>query len=225
MTQHSVAPPEAPRRTFGDILVIGPWHAASGRWRLQAVDDLTGETVEKTFPTPERAETWLAEFATGTAPVDPLAVERPHNKHSTDTHTQGTSNAASPVQLNGWYTRQSAAPGHKRDAKAAPFNLRAVAEVLTEYELDPIAEIAKVLMERKPALKRDGTPVIDPDTGQPVMVEQVTGLERGKLLVELAQYVRPKLKAVEMKVETKDDLTDEKLNERIGKLMGKLGPQ
>jgi hypothetical protein len=215
MTQSSAAPPSAPRRTFGDLTVIGPWHAASGRWRLQAQDDLTGETVEKTFPTPERAETWLAELTSGHQAVDPMVEAAPPDKR------RSAFEPAQAATLNGHHTRHSAPAGQARDAKAAPFNLRAVAEVLVDYELDPIAEIAKVLMERK-VLMRNGVPVIDPETNKPVMVEQVTGLERGKLLVELAQYVRPKLKAVEMKVETKDDLTDEKLAERIGKLMAKL---
>lgn len=214
MTQSSAAPPSAPRRTFGDLTVIGPWHAASGRWRLQAQDDLTGETVEKTFPTPERAETWLAELTSGHQAVDPMVEAAPRDDR------RSAFEPAQAATLNGHHTRHSV-PGQKRDQVAAPFNLRAVAEVLVDYELDPIAEIAKVLMERKP-LMRNGVPVIDPETQKPVMVEQVTGLERGKLLVELAQYVRPKLKAVEMKVETKDDLTDEKLAERIGKLMSKL---
>ena len=96
-----------------------------------------------------------------------------------------------------------------------------VREVLTEYELDPFAELAKVLMRQEPLVSRAGSPVLD-DEGKPVMVDRITGVERAKVLVELAQYVSPKLKAVEMKVEDNRTMTDEQLAQRINALMGKL---
>lgn len=65
-------------------------------------------------------------------------------------------------------------PATRRSKKLGGINLRSVAEVLEAEGLDPTAEIVKVL------------PELDADL-------------RARIMMELLNYVAPKLKAVEMK--------------------------
>lgn len=97
------------------------------------------------------------------------------------------------------------------------FNLRAVVEVLEEFGLDPVAEIARTLQETKPVLdkktgeqlvikgKKQTTPALDIDT-------------RARLLMGLTEYVHPKLKSVEMTVKT-PELSDEQVDARLAALL------
>lgn len=102
------------------------------------------------------------------------------------------------------------------------FNLRGVVEVLTEFGLDPVAELARALQKTKPVYERDDegrlVPVLDGNTGlqlrEPVLEEAV----RVKVLTELTNFVHPKLKAVEMTVK-KPELTDAQLDQRLAALM------
>ncbi len=213
----------APRQTVGALSITGPWRTASGRWRVEATDTVLEESAHKDFSSQGKAMAWLAELITGQQEADPLAqpdAAIKHGKRSNDGNASAFAQLAQSSTLTKRDTRQGPVPDAPRDPVAAPFNLRAVRDVLTDYELDPFAEIAKVLMQKGPLTNR-GVPVLDAD-GQPFMVEQVTGLERAKVLVELAQYVTPKLKAIEMKVEDKRQLTDEQLAQRIGALTAKL---
>jgi hypothetical protein len=109
-------------------------------------------------------------------------------------------------------------PQIRRPNRQGKLNLRAVVDVLDSYGLDPIEELAKVLVDKEPARSRDGAPIIDPATGQPVMKPKLDIETHVKLLTELAQYTRPKLKAVEITNKT-PELSDEQIERRLQALM------
>ena len=80
-------------------------------------------------------------------------------------------------------------------------------------------ELARVLTGHRKVLDRSGNPVLDSE-GQPI-TEPILGDEmRTKVLLELQQYVHPKLKAVEMTVK-KAELTDEQVEARLQQLLAK----
>jgi hypothetical protein len=95
-------------------------------------------------------------------------------------------------------------PQIRRPNRQGKLNLRAVVDVLDSYGLDPIEELAKVL--------------VDKATGQPVMKPKLDIETHVKLLTELAQYTRPKLKAVEITNKT-PELSDEQIERRLQALM------
>ena len=106
-----------------------------------------------------------------------------------------------------------------RASRNGRLNLRAVSDVLEGYGLDPIEELAKVLTTQEPVRARDGCAVIGPD-GKPVTKPVVDMDVRVKLLTELAQYTRPKLKSVEV-VNKGPELTDEQIERRLESLMAR----
>jgi len=113
-----------------------------------------------------------------------------------------------------------AGQGGKTTKSAARLNLRAVADVLERYGLDPIEEVAKVLTESRPLLDRAGNAVLDPETGAPQMVPQVDGEVRLRTLLELAQYTRAKLKATEVTIKT-PELSDAQIDARLQALLNR----
>lgn len=99
-------------------------------------------------------------------------------------------------------------------------NLKAVADVLGQYGLDPADELAKILTKRKPVLDGKGNPVIDPETGE-AKTEPVLPTDLAlKTHLELLRYTRPQLKAVEVTMK-EPELTDEQVNARIKALMAR----
>lgn len=104
-----------------------------------------------------------------------------------------------------------------RASRSGRLNLRAVSDVLEGYGLDPIEELAKVLTTREPQRSRDGSVVKD-DQGRPIMKPVVDMDTRVKLLTELAQYTRPKLKSVEV-VNKGPELTDDQIERRLQALL------
>ena len=82
-----------------------------------------------------------------------------------------------------------------------------------------IEELAKVLTTQEPLRARDGSEVLDTD-GKPVMKPVVDMDTKVKLLTELAQYTRPKLKSVEV-VNKGPELTDEQIDRRLEALLAK----
>jgi hypothetical protein len=187
----------------GSLTFHGPVQVEPGRWCVTCDDDLTGEHVAK-HGTLREMQT-LLEIATGGKPRDELAQQYNGQtitgRQSTDTHGN-VLNARAAMHASGQQISKPGRPG-ARDK----FNLRAVADVLADYELDPIAEIAKVLKEK---VAKGG-----------VETYAVRGVDRAKVLTELAQYVRPKLKAVEMKVEDNRSLTDDQIDQRLAALLTK----
>jgi hypothetical protein len=105
-----------------------------------------------------------------------------------------------------------------RASRSGRLNLRAVSDVLEGYGLDPIEELAKVLTTKEPHRARDGSVLTDPQTGEPILKPVVDMDTRVKLLTELAQYTRPKLKSVEV-VNKTPDLTDEQIERRLQSLL------
>lgn len=116
----------------------------------------------------------------------------------------------------------AAGQGGRTTKSAGRLNLRAVADVLEGYGLDPIEEVAKVLTGRKQLRDKQGKVVIDEATGQPVTEPLVDGDVRLRTLLELAQYSRPKLKAVEV-TNKGPELTDEQIDARLKALMDREG--
>lgn len=122
-----------------------------------------------------------------------------------------------------------------RASRNGRLNLRAVADVLESYGLDPLEEIAKALTNREPVLDENGEPVTDEHgnvqlrrrrirdrNGELVEAPEMAEGDKLKTLVELAQYSRPKLKAVEVR-NTEPELTDEQIDRRLEALMTKQG--
>lgn len=107
--------------------------------------------------------------------------------------------------------------GRAAGTRSKGLNARAVADVLESYGLDPVEEIAKILQARKPVLDREGKPVLD-ELGNPQMVSTIADDLRLRTLNELAQYTRPKLKAVEVTVKA-PELTDEQIDRRLEGLL------
>ncbi len=103
--------------------------------------------------------------------------------------------------------------------KTQRINLRGVVDVLSEFGLDPTVELARVITGRRKMLDRSGNPVLD-EQGQPVTEPILSDEMRTKVLLELQQYVHPKLKAVEMVVK-KAELTDEQVDARLQQLLAK----
>ena len=103
------------------------------------------------------------------------------------------------------------APNKKPGRKPKGINLGKVAEVLIARGLDPTEELVDILQKTKPVTLKDGTqaqvPVLDDDV-------------RAKVLLELQQYVAPKLKAIEVKVDGTLELTNEQIDARLKQLLG-----
>jgi hypothetical protein len=229
-----VAEDAVPRITLESGLAIvgpervAPQHRGQGvRWRVMALDPVMEETAEKLFPSRVQAQGFIDQLCTGQTPADPLADDPdapPRN--ATLAAKRPAAAQATPATLTKSHTRRepgTGGPGAEgaKDPAKAPFNLKAVADALIEAELDPFVEIAAVIKARRPVFDREGKPVVDEATGQQVTEAVINGLDRAKILVELGQYIAPKLKAVEMKVEDKRTLSPEELDRRIAVLLGK----
>ncbi len=105
-----------------------------------------------------------------------------------------------------------------RASRSGKLNLRAVADVLESYGLDPIEEIAKVIVAQEPVVQ-GGQPVLDKD-GKPLMKPVLGADVRLRSLLELAQYSRPKLKAIEVTTKA-PELTDDQIDRRLEALMAR----
>jgi hypothetical protein len=114
--------------------------------------------------------------------------------------------------------------GRRTGNNKGGFNIKGVVEVLTEFGLDPVAELATALQRTRPAYTRDAegrqVPQLDAK-GKQVMEPVLDETVRVKVLTELTNFVHPKLKAVEMTVKKKE-LTDEQLSARVASLVKRL---
>jgi hypothetical protein len=187
---------------------------------VTAIDAITEESAEKRFTTNIAALAFIETLVHGAPPIDPLADE-PDAPAKSDAARLKTPSVVpgAPPTLNGHHTRIDRKAGESlaTHGASAPFNISAVADALIAEELDPFVEIARAVKDLEP-VTRNGNPVIGPD-GQPVMKRVIGSLDRAKILVDLGQYLQPKLKAMEVKIEDKRKLTAEQLDERIAAIM------
>lgn len=113
------------------------------------------------------------------------------------------------------------AEGHRTSANRSNsgFNLRGVCEVLEEFGLDPVAELARVLKEQKPVLDHEGQQRKNADGTD--MTQHALAIDlRTRVLTELTNFVHPKLKAVEMTIK-KPELTEEQVEARLVELLSR----
>ena len=207
----------------GPLTVVGPTKVDSmdGRphdrpmWRVVAIDAVTEDMADKVFTSAHKAQAFIDELVGGHAPVDPLDNEAAGPGNGTRPPTR-----PAPPTLNGHHVRIDTKAGETlaTHGETAPFNLSAVSDALVNEGLDPFVEIARALKQEEPVLKANGEPRLDAD-GKPVMKRTIGPAMRASILVELGQYLQPKLKAVELKVEDKRQLTEAQLNERIEAIM------
>lgn len=111
----------------------------------------------------------------------------------------------------------TAGQGGRTTKSAARLNLRAVADVLETYGLDPVEEVAKILVKTEPVLDSHGRPVLGED-GQPLTRPALPQDVRVRTLLELAQYSRPKLKSVEV-TQKPAELSDDDVDARLSALL------
>lgn len=111
--------------------------------------------------------------------------------------------------------------GRASPAASGRVNLRAVADVLADYGIDPAEELGRILSTVEPVLDRDGRPVHGPD-GQPLMRHALDADTRAKVATSLLEYTRPKLKAIEVTVR-EPELSDEQIDRRLSALLSRAG--
>lgn len=174
-----------------------------------AIEDVLGERVEKKFASKSRAldfytEVWLGISRTEAAmQADPDLPQRQTEVQGARGNLQWTEAIAPTVQADGRAVM--------RNRKA--INLRKVAEVLESYGLDPTETIADALV---PVV------TVDPDTGVQMDEHRLSTEQRAHIALELMQYLHPKLKAVEMKIDgTLAGMTQEQLDNRLQLLLAR----
>ena len=105
------------------------------------------------------------------------------------------------------------------NSSASGFNLRGVAEVLTQFGLDPTVELCRVLQGTRVITDRSGRAVTD-EQGNMVTEPIIDVIMRTKVLMELQQFIAPKLKAIEV-THKGPELTDSQLDARLAALLAK----
>lgn len=90
-------------------------------------------------------------------------------------------------------------------------------DTLEEHGLDPTAELARIL-QPVALLNPDGSQVLDSE-GRPVLKHRLDDRTRAQMFLALHDFVAPRLKAIDVKVDTSADLTDEQLQQRIDTLL------
>jgi hypothetical protein len=124
------------------------------------------------------------------------------------------------VADQGTTTQIAHGPGGRAARGRAGMNLAAVGEVLARYGLDPADRLGEILTRKEKVIDRNGNVVIDAETGEPVTRPALDTDTEARLLTELLQYTRPKLKAIEVTVK-EPELTDEQIERRLEALMAR----
>jgi hypothetical protein len=181
-----------------------------GRTWVVAIEDVLGERKEKAFASQSRAMDFYTELWLGISRTEAAAKASDGDLPARQTEVQG---ARGELQWTEAIAPTSQA-GHQASLKKRHrFNMRKVAEVLESYGMNPAEVIAEVLQPLT---------VIDPDTGVEMVEHRLAPGERAQVALELLQYMQPKLKSVEMKVEgTLGTLTEDQLNAKLMALLGK----
>lgn len=182
-----------------------------GGW-IVAIEDVLGEKLEKKFRSKSRALDFYTEVWLGISRTDAAMKANPDLPQRTVDVRRNIPNlhevVASGVQAD-HRARNRLRPGS--------FNLRKVAEVLESYGLDPTETIAEALV---PVV------TIDPDTGIEMHEHRLSAEERARLAMQLMEYLHPKLKSVDMKIDgTLAGMTQEQLDARLQLLLSKAAKQ
>jgi hypothetical protein len=208
--------PLQPREfTHGDAsgLIYPPRQGARGTWEV-VIEDMLGEQITKVFPSRGRAFDYFTEVSVG---IDARRVAALKEEAE-------TARAVSPNRVGQSHGRaadladsgsQITAQGRRGKSKDR-MNLTAVADVLAQYSLNPAEELAKIL-----------TPVVvvDQQTGAEIEEHRLDPADRARVLLELQQYVAPKLKAVEVSVnDPLTEMTEAQLAARAATLIGRIDP-
>lgn len=189
----------------GRIVFDGPRLCGGGLYSVDITDTVEGQTINKTFRSKGLATEWIASQMIGEK-APPRTGCSALDDDDEDPHARPSLGAA---YGSGNYTH--AAPKGR-------IRIGTVRDTLERYGLDPTVEIAKVLTARKPKTKRDGTPLLD-EHGEPITEPVLDASTAAHVLVDLQQYVSPKLKAIE--VLQKDDApkTVEEIEAKIAQLL------
>ena len=180
----------------GEIL-HAPELLPNGRWVVRAEDTVLGVTETRDFETHRRAQDFHTLLLQAKNEKLEQAGDEQHRKTSVDAGRPLTDLAV--TQMDG--------RSRSRTGKMA---MRTVAETLAGYGLDPAVEISGILMPRME---------IDPD-GVERQKYALDDRERAKALLELMQYVHPKLKAVEI-TKLPDEMTEEQVDRKLEALFAK----
>lgn len=172
------------------------------RWVVKAEDAVLGVTEAKKFRFKQQALDFYATVLLGKAERQERmdSNKRGAGKHPTSVVPQATQLA-----------RSGKSQFDPRGRHTDGVNLKDVAAVLESYGLDPIAEIAGILVPHD---------VVGEDGEIEGQGYQLDAKERVKALLELTQYVRPKLKAVEVTMK-EPELTDDQVQTRVQALLTK----
>lgn len=169
-------------------------------WVVVAEDRVLGAMERKKFRTRAQALDFYASIILGKA-------EEKERIDSQPPSVKPFSNMAQATKL----AQGGKAQFDPRGRNSGKPNLVDVGEVLAGYGLDPIAEIAGILVPRD---------VVGEDGEVQGHEYQLPAGERVKALLELTQYVRPKLKAIEV-TKKGDELTEKQVDDRLAALLSK----
>jgi hypothetical protein len=182
------------------------------RW-IVAVEDVLGERVEKVFSSKSRALDFYTELWLGMSRTEAEQRANP-DLPQRQTEVQG---ARGNLQWHEAVAPTVQATHQAKTKKREGLNLRKVAEVLSSYGLDPIETIAEALVP---------VAVVDSTTGVTYEEHRLSLEERARIALELVQYVHPKLKAVEMKIDgTLAGMSQEQLDNRLQLLLARAAQQ
>lgn len=190
----------------GRLVLGAPAVGRDGLYHVTVTDTEANQTVEKTFTSLARANDWITDQMTGVKPHLTAARARLTGCSVLDDDepsiAEGLAAAAAARRPDTSLEGPSGVEVSKRatgDAKRrGGFALRAVRDVLEEHGLDPTVEIVRVLKLRRPLYRKDGSPMLNPETGEHLTESVLDAETQAKTLLELQQYVTPKLKAVEV---------------------------
>lgn len=223
----------------GRIHFADPRPCGSGLYLVLITDVETGETTEKTFISHAKACSWVASQISGVplysgARVDLKVAKRASRDRRVasvlddddpkddESIAEGLANDAG---LQRPATVQAVSSQVKQGGrKPYGFRVKAVREVLESYGLDPTAELVKVLQARKP-IYRNGQQVIDDATGEAITEPVLDAKTSASVLIDMQQYVTPKLKAIETRIIDERPKTVDEIDGEIARLLAKRDAQ
>tara|TARA_R110000868_G_scaffold123069_1_gene326118 strand:+ start:158 stop:823 length:666 start_codon:yes stop_codon:yes gene_type:complete len=177
-------------------------------WVVRAEDKVLGVMETKKFRSQALALDFYASVLLGKAPkTKEEKIDARIDSLSTPVGKSTRSTAARATDL----AQSGKAQFDPRGRNSGKPNLEDVHTVLASYGLDTIVELAGILVPHD---------IIGDDGEVEGQGYQLDPKERAKTLLELTQYIRPKLKAVE--VTTKgDELTEKQVDDRLRSLLDK----